>query len=206
MAATPKAVRQALELAITRSIDAVYPVGVVMFFAENKDPNMLFQGTKWEYLGEERTIRLAKKDASDLKELGGADMATLSVENMPAHTHSFSGSTSNFDYGNKVVSTFDYGTKTTNTTGDHAHGINGYHSERDDAPYLAGASGNHTTTAYTSTTGNHAHIVGIGAHNHTVWIGSHSHSINGNTNSVGSGSPVPVVNAYIKLMGWYRSA
>ncbi|VEJ54302.1 tail fiber protein [Pragia fontium] len=216
MAATPKAVRQALELAITRSIDAVYPVGVVMFFAENKDPNMLFQGTKWEYLGEERTIRLAKKDASDLKELGGADMATLSVENMPAHTHSFSGSTSNFDYGTKTVSTFDYGTKTTNAAGEHIHdtavGGNGSYTpftnhRREAGISIRGADYTYNLmTAYTSSGGNHAHVVGIGAHNHTVGIGSHSHSINGNTNSVGSGSPVPVVNAYIKLMGWYRSA
>ncbi|GKX63058.1 phage tail protein [Pragia fontium] len=208
MAATPKAVRQAFELAITRSIDAVYPVGVVMFFAENKDPNMLFQGTKWEYLGEERTIRLAKKDASDLKELGGADMATLSVANIPVHTHSFSGTTSNFDYGTKTVSAFDYGTKTTNSSGNHTHTISGFisgdHNQAGGYPRLGRPDA--SATLATSSSGAHGHTVGIGAHNHTVGIGSHNHNINGTTSPSGSGAAFSTTNAYIKLMGWYRSA
>lgn len=30
--------------------DMIYPVGVVMFFAQNKDPNDLFPGTTWQYI------------------------------------------------------------------------------------------------------------------------------------------------------------
>ncbi len=47
--------------------------------------------------------------------------------------------------------------------------------------YIAKSSteGNHTHTwsGTTSSTGNHAHTVGIGAHTHTVGIGAHSHSV-----------------------------
>ncbi len=99
-------------------VDAVYPIGIVMFFAENKNPNTIFPGTTWKYVGEERTIRLGKMDGSDLKELGGFDTVSLSVANMLAHAHTFSATSGAFDYGTKTVSAFDYGTKTSNTTGE----------------------------------------------------------------------------------------
>lgn len=42
-------------------------------------------------------------------------------------------------------------------------------------------------------------------YNHTVAIGAHSHSFSGTTGNTGSGSLTSVVNAYITLMGWYRT-
>ncbi|WP_157879431.1 hypothetical protein [Xenorhabdus poinarii] len=44
-----------------------------------------------------------------------------------------------------------------------------------------------------------------GGHNHTIGIGAHSHSFTAITGNMGSGSLVSVVNAYIMLMGWYRT-
>ncbi|PHI29703.1 phage tail protein [Budvicia aquatica] len=231
IAATPKAVKLSYDLAksnvpptrkingkalssditLTPSdlgiIDTIYPIGVVMFFAENKNPNTLFPSTTWKYVGEERTIRLGKMDGSDLNELGGADAVTLTTANIPAHAHSFSGTSSSFDYGTKTVSTFDYGTKTSSTIGEHSHGIMG--------GYCGLSSGNgswvdghfsNTQFHSTNAAGSHAHTVYIGAHNHTVGIGAHNHTVSGNTNSVGSGTSFNVTNAYVKLMGWYRTA
>jgi len=40
-------------------VEAVYPVGIVAWFAQNKNPNVLFPGTTWKYIGENKTIRLA---------------------------------------------------------------------------------------------------------------------------------------------------
>lgn len=230
IAATPKAVKLAYDLAksnvpptrkingkalssditLTPSdlgiIDTIYPVGVVMFFAENKNPNTLFPSTTWKYVGEERAIRLGKMDGSDLNELGGFDTVTLTTANVPAHTHSFSGTSSVFDYGTKTVSAFDYGTKITSTTGDHIH--NGRIAQGGGATStIAGGYGDlNRSSVVMDSAGSHYHSVGIGAHSHTVSLGAHSHTYSGNTTSIGSGESISITNAYIKLMGWYRTA
>ncbi|MBV4413351.1 phage tail protein [Enterobacteriaceae bacterium YMB-R22] len=205
-------------------VDMLYPVGIVTWFAQNKDPNTLFPGTTWKYIGENRTVRLAAATGADVMTTGGADTVTLSVANLPAHGHTFSANsssfdygtktTSNFDYGTKTTSGFDYGTKTTNITGNHAH-------EYSFLRWQAGwgwPSGNTnmgSVTQTTSTAGNHAHTVAIGAHSHTVaigahthavGIGAHSHTVSGTTANTGSGTAFSVANSFIKLMGWYRSA
>ncbi|QNI20709.1 tail collar domain protein [Escherichia phage JN02] len=48
----------------------------------------------------------------------------------------------------------------------------------------------HSWSGTTSTTGNHAHTVGIGAHSHTVGIGAHSHTV-----AIGSHGHTITVNA-----------
>ena len=40
--------------------------------------------------------------------------------------------------------------------------------------------------------------------NHTINIGSHSHTVSATTANTGAGDSFSVVNAYVKLMGWYR--
>lgn len=115
------AIKAIAAASLSHAVSNVYPVGVVIWFAENKDPNTLFPGTKWDYIGENRTIRLAKKDGSDVKNTGGSDTVKLTVDHLPAHSHTFSANTSSFDYGTKTASTFDYGTKNTTTNGAHSH-------------------------------------------------------------------------------------
>lgn len=113
MAATPKAVKAAYDLASKVSVDAFYPVGIVTWFAQNKDQNTLFPGTTWKYIGENRTVRLAAATGADVMTTGGSDSVTLAVGNIPAHDHTFSANTSSFDYG----------TKTSNSTGAHTHSV-----------------------------------------------------------------------------------
>lgn len=210
------------------SYQSIYPIGIVAWFAQNKDPNTLFPGTTWTYIGENKTIRLGKKDGTDIMTIGGADSVTLAVGNLPAHGHTFSANTSSFDYGTKnssstdlgtkTTSGFDYGTKTTNTTGNHTHGLKSWYGAKgfstgggDSIPTrgnpgdssLIDAAGNH---AHTVVIGAHSHTVGIGAHAHTVGIGAHMHSVSGTTGNTGSGAAISVTNPFIKLMGWYRSA
>lgn len=196
-----------ITLAELGAVDALYPPGIVIFFAENKNPNTLFPGTTWRYVGEERTIRLGKMDGSDLKKLGGADSVTLTTANMPAHAHSFRATSSAFDYGTKTVSTFDYGAKTSDWVGEHSHAVGGVVCVVSRARYGSGNGGDWTGgTAYTTGGGGHAHNTWIGAHSHTVGIGAHTHSVSGNTGSMGSGTSFSITNPYVKLMGWYRSA
>lgn len=186
-------------------VDMLYPVGIVTWFAQNKDPNTLFPGTTWKYIGENRTIRLASANGSDVMTTGGSDSVTLAVGNIPAHGHTFSANTSAFDYGNRETTGFDYGWKQTDVQGDHQHTI---------SPALSGGGGvmsanltwNGPANTMTGVAGAHAHNVYIGAHSHVVGIGSHSHSVSGSTANTGSGTAFSVTNSFIKLMGWYRSA
>lgn len=216
---------QKIAEAISDSTDLnkIYPVGIVTWFNSNVNPNTALPGLTWTYLnnGVGRTIRIAAANGSDVATTGGSDSVTLSVGNLPSHTHSFSATTSSFDYG----------TKTTNTTGNHAHnrgnmeisGVFGWFRSDNGAFYTAsgafqmgrsqashGFTGSNFTygapvdfhasrtwTGVTNTTGNHAHSVGIGSHNHTV---------SGNTGGTGSGSAFSVTNQFYKLMAWVRTA
>lgn len=201
---------------ISGLMNAIYPIGIVTLFAQNKDPNKLFPGTKWKYIGENKTIRLGKTDGSDVMTTGGSDSVTLAESNLPAHSHAFSADTSSFDYGNKDTSWFDYGNKGTDTQGAHNH-VQGVRSgtsahmfgtENVGRDYGFSGTGNadKTIAPYTNTSGNHAHTVSIGGHSHSVGIGAHSHSVSGNTSPAGAGSSVSVANSFIKLMAWYRES
>ena len=216
---------QKIAQAISDSTDLnkIYPVGIVTWFNSNVNPNTALPGLTWTYLnnGVGRTIRIAAANGSDVATTGGSDSVTLSVGNLPSHTHSFSATTSSFDYG----------TKTSSTTGNHNHnrgdmeisGVFGWFRSDSGAFYTAsgafvmgGSQASHgftgsnftygapvdfhasrTWTGVTNTTGNHAHSVGIGAHNHTV---------SGNTGGTGSGSAFSVTNQFYKLMAWVRTA
>lgn len=188
-------------------VDMLYPVGIVTWFAQNKDPNTLFPGTTWKYIGENRTVRLASANGSDVMTTGGSDSVTLEGVNLAPHAHSFSGTTSTFDYGNKGTTGFDYGTKQTDTQGNHTHTFDGRNAEgRETQVAFIGSIGGTQVQKETTAAGNHAHNVYIGAHSHTVGIGAHSHTFSGDTANAGSAKPFDITNAYIKLMGWYRSA
>ncbi|MGB5115711.1 MAG: phage tail protein [Providencia rettgeri] len=177
-----KAVTDALQNAV--NLNTIYPIGIVVWFAQNKNPNTLFPGTKWQYIGENKTIRLANSSGNNVLSSGGSDSVTLTEAQMPAHNHSFSATTSSFDYGRKH----------TNLAGAHTHSftnnIGGYGSGSN-SPFTLGS----TKSGDTSVAPEHSHYVDIGAHTHTV---------SGTTENKGSASAISVTNAYIMLMGWYR--
>lgn len=211
---------QKIAQAVSDSTDLnkIYPVGIVTWFNSNVDPNTALPGLTWTYLnnGVGRTIRIAAANGSDVATTGGSDSVTLSVGNLPSHTHSFSATTSSFDYG----------TKNTNSVGSHAHtgsggtSTNGEHTHYIEAWNGTGVGGNRTSSyavAYrtggheTSASGNHSHTFtfatsSVGDHYHSVGIGAHSHTVSGNTDGTGSGSAFSVTNQFYKLMAWVRTA
>ncbi|WP_278430420.1 phage tail protein [Serratia grimesii] len=218
----------AYELATDKAtVKEIYPVGICVFFAENKDPNKQWPGTAWHYTGENKVIRLAKQDGSDILGMGGKDVASLAIENMPKHSHSVSGnvdefdhgtkSTTAFDYGTKGTTAFDYGTKNTTEDGDHSHqaGIAAPGTAWQPDYIVGSDNDSRRPLSWTSTNGNHVHTVAIGAHGHDiaigphghdVTIGKHSHSVSLSSDEVGGGKEFSIANSYIKLMCWYRSA
>uniref|UniRef100_UPI0036D87D9B tail fiber protein n=1 Tax=Photorhabdus sp. RM322S TaxID=3342825 RepID=UPI0036D87D9B len=176
-------------------INTQYPVGIVVWFAQNKNPNELFPGTKWEYIGENKTVRLAKADGADILSTGGNDSVNLTTAQIPAHNHTFFGTTS----------TFDYGTKTTSIAGDHYHdsgwgeAFGGRYGYYDNTRNNTGSSSIDSDNYKFNTSTN-------GAHSHIVSIGSHNHTISGNTGDTGANAAISITNSYVKLMGWYRKA
>lgn len=222
---------QKIAQAVSDSTDLnkIYPVGIVTWFNSNVNPNTALPGLTWTYLnnGVGRTIRIAAANGSDVATTGGSDSVTLSVGNLPSHTHSFSATTSSFDYG----------TKGTNSTGGHAHSVSGTTSAAGNHAHHLGlllVNGGDALYGYTTignglprtldwldrndnkfpntnTTGNHTHTwsgttSGAGDHSHSVGIGAHSHTVSGNTGSTGSGSAFSVTNQFYKLMAWVRTA
>ena len=222
---------QKIAQAVSDSTDLnkIYPVGIVTWFNSNVDPNTALPGLTWTYLnnGVGRTIRIAAANGSDVATTGGSDSVTLSVGNLPSHTHSFSATTSSFDYG----------TKNTNSTGGHTHSVSGTTSAAGNHAHHLGlllvnggdAQYGYTTVSNsktrtldwldrtdnkfpnTNTTGNHTHTwsgttSNTGAHTHSVGIGAHTHTVSGNTGGTGSGSAFSVTNQFYKLMAWVRTA
>ena len=211
---------QKIAQAISDSTDLnkIYPVGIVTWFNSNVNPNTALPGLTWTYLnnGVGRTIRIAAANGSDVATTGGSDSVTLSVGNLPSHTHSFSATTSSFDYGTKGTNTTGghthSGSGSTSTNGEHTHYIEAWNGTGRGGDKMSSYAVSYRTGgSYTNAAGNHSHTFsfgtsGAGDHSHSVGIGAHSHTVSGNTGGTGSGSAFSVTNQFYKLMAWVRTA
>ncbi|WP_338804727.1 phage tail protein [Xenorhabdus griffiniae] len=178
-------------------VDILYPLGVVVWFAQNKNPNSLFPKTQWKYIGENKTIRLANQNGSNVFAVGGNDSITLTGAQIPTHNHSFSATTSSFDYG----------VKSTNSNGSHFHDSGWGESNIDSARYGVYDNTRGNTGSGDTDRDNYKYKTSTeGAHTHTVHIGAHTHSVSGTTGNTGGNSAINITNSYVMLMGWYRTA
>ena len=91
-------------------LNLVYPVGSIYWSSNNTNPGTLFGGT-WTQI-KDRFI-LAAGDYNSNGATGGAATVTLTVSNMPSHTHSFTPS------GN--VSSHSHSFTPSGTVGSHTH-------------------------------------------------------------------------------------
>ena len=211
---------QKIAQAVSDSTDLnkIYPVGFVTWFNSNVNPNTALPGLTWTYLnnGVGRTIRIAAANGSDVATTGGSDSVALAVGNLPSHTHSFSATTSSFDYGTKGTNTTGghthSGSGSTSTNGEHTHYIEAWNGTGRGGDKMSSYAVSYRTGgSYTNAAGNHSHTFsfgtsGAGDHSHSVGIGAHSHTVSGNTGGTGSGSAFSVTNQFYKLMAWVRTA
>lgn len=73
-------------------LDVMYPVGIVIEFGKDINPNTLFANTKWEVYGEGRgTMGYIKNDTEfgTIGKIGGYRKHTLTMDEMPKHNHAF---------------------------------------------------------------------------------------------------------------------
>lgn len=71
-------------------LDIVYPIGIIVEFASNVDPNNIMHGQQWELYGQGKTT--VCKDSGTFATLGnsvGSETHTLTVNQMPSHSHGF---------------------------------------------------------------------------------------------------------------------
>ncbi|WP_171890533.1 phage tail protein [Klebsiella pneumoniae] len=188
-AATPLAVRLAVEAAITAAWELDNPVGTVKFYAQNVNPNERYPWTEWVYTGEDRTIRIGKASGANVGKTGGSDNVTLQRANLPVVQIDVSGETSELPAHEL----------TTRSAGRHKHqGGMAAPGEAWDGDYIVGSDNDsHRTRNYTSEDGEHTHVIDAPPH---------KHSTSGKTDNLGEGKSFSVVEAHTLLMCWSRVA
>lgn len=186
-AATPAAIKAAIESAIRGAWELDNPVGTVKFYAHNVNPNERFPWSEWVYTGENKTIRVGKADGSDIGQTGGSDTVTLQRANLPAVQIDVSGETSEQS---------EQKLKTTRG-GVHNHGgVAG----KDDPWEIGGDVRQLFNPKELGVTDD------AGEHDHEVTVPAHKHTTSGKTANLGDGKSFSVVEAHTLLMCWSRVA
>ncbi len=186
---TREAITSAVSTAIRDFWEAENPVGTVRFYSQHVDPNERYPWSTWTYTGENRTLRVAKADGSDVGTTGGSDTVNIQRANLPAEQINISGTASNVEE-QKLF---------TGSGGGHRHkGGMLAPGEAWDTNYIVGSDNDSRRTRnYTSTDGEH---------NHEYTVPGHGHTVSGKTENLGNGQAVSVVEAHTLLMCWSRVA
>ncbi|HHR0587281.1 TPA: phage tail protein [Klebsiella oxytoca] len=184
-----------IQQAITEAITAAKldfweddnPVGTTRFFNQNVNPNEEWPWSQWVYTGENKTIRVAKADGSNVGATGGSDNVTLQQANLPAVQIDVSGETS--EQAEQKIRTSE--------DGEHNHGgVAG----KDDPWEIGGDVRQFFNPKELGVTD-----MG-GKHDHEVIVPPHKHSTSGKTANLGEGKSFSVVEAHTLLMCWSRVA
>ena len=188
-AATPAAIKAAIASAIRSAWELENPVGTVRFYAKNVNPNEIYPWSRWDYTGENKSIRVGKSDGSNVGTTGGSDTVTLQRANLPAVQIDVTGETSELQ-GQEL---------TTREAGRHKHkgGMLAPGEVWDDNYVVGSDNDSRRTRNYTDEGGDHTHIVDLPPHKHTT---------SGKTANLGEGQSISVVEAHILLMCWSRVA
>lgn len=170
-------------------IKKIYPRGICVFFAWNINPNVQWQGSgmQWDYIAEDRVVKLGLMNGADLWEMGGADDIALQEVHMPPHAHEF-GATTSWEPEKTIW---------TSWAGEHNHKFNVNIGRTQMSWYKwSWADGRPIANDnYTSIEG---------GHNHSFVVPGHNHWVSGWTTARGSGWGFSVRNKYVKLMAWWR--
>ncbi len=216
------------ESKVDNFLDKIYPVGSIYITTTLSTAEQVKEalGGEWAVYGDGRTL-LSSSGKSE--QIGGANTATLTTDNLPSHSHSFTpaGSVASTFKGTAVTS----GTQsanhthtfsgTTSTTGSHSHGMGismqwpavgsgesfygwgtGY-GIFINQKLTTDASGNHSHT-YSGTTSansaNHTHSVTAAGTVTSTFTGTAS-----NTGATGGGKSFSVQDAYITVYMYKRT-
>lgn len=167
--------------------DTIYPVGTLYWTGnQNFDPNVSFGGT-WVQI-KDRFVLACGDTYKTVGATGGASSVTLSVSNMPSHTHSFSASSSHT----------------------HKFGYYSYSSGHDnydlvDAVFESAGNYN-SSTAFWMLSRNLTNKSYMGKEYNGIYINDATVSIVGTTDSNGSGTAFNILPPYVVKYCWERTA
>lgn len=180
-------IAEAVKTAVSDAWEQDNPVGTTRFFNQNLNPNERWPWSEWVYTGENKTIRVAKSDGSNVGVTGGSDTVTLQQANLPAVKIDVSGETSE-QIEQKL---------TTTKNGKHNHGgVAG----KDDPWEIGGDVRQLFNPKELGVTDD------AGEHDHEVTVPAHKHTTSGKTANLGEGKSFSVVEAHTLLMCWSRVA
>lgn len=180
-------IAEAVKTAVSDAWELDNPVGTTRFFNQNINPNERWPWSQWVYTGENKTIRVAKADGSNVGNSGGSDTVTIQQANLPAVQIDVSGETSE-QIEQKL---------TTTKNGKHNHGgVAG----KDDPWEIGGDVRQLFNPKELGVTDD------AGEHDHEVTVPAHKHTTSGKTANLGEGKSFSVVEAHTLLMCWSRVA
>lgn len=213
----------------TKGVTNYYPIGSIYVSVNNINPSSIFGGT-WVSVGAGKTLVGVDTNDSDyntVEKTGGSKTKTLITENLPAHNHSASSSTTTTGtFANHTHSgTSDNTTPTgytfsgTNQTGGFTAAS--YNSITTSGPFSKGTSSYYgTISSSTKDCGpvwfnfsyTPAGTVTGGKHTHTFTTGGSSGDISATStttttiDNTGSGTAFDVKNPYFTVYFWKRTA
>lgn len=187
LAATPAAIKAAIAAAVRQAWELSNPVSISLFFFENVNPNKLWPWSRWEYTGEDRTVRIAKQDGSNVGQTGGSDTVAIARANLPPDKIGVSGKANQTDLGSKK----------TKRSGGHSHGG----VPKRNSNYELGGNNRVFFDPYQEGNTNEA-----GEHDHDIELGPHGHDVTGQTEALGQGRAISVVEKHVLQMCWHRVA
>lgn len=200
------------------NVDMVFPVGsVITNSSPTFNPNTLYEGTTWERIKGKVIVGIDESDSdfNAVNKTGGEKSHTLTVGEMPSHTHTAESHTHSIPAHRHGLNSHTHSfSDTTSSSGSHTHSAS------------SSSAGSHTHKIYTQS-GNRASLTGsdwtqqalkadektgdsgsAGSHSHTITVnsgGSHTHSVSGTTGAASgstanssvltSGTSIPTINS-----------
>lgn len=150
----------------------MYPIGSIYWTGkapdDGGDPNVLFGGTWVQIKGK---FVWAKGDSDTLNASGGSKTVTLTTDNMPSHTHTFTPIAHSHTFSSSPHSHTFTGSAVTSGGGgvDHTHGINHDHYTGGNTGYI---SADHSHSGNTGTESAHESFSGSQTHTHNIYTGA----------------------------------
>lgn len=196
-------------------LDKRYPVGSIYISTSSTNPSSLFGGTWERYAGGRKLVATGDNGTTNYTSVnatGGNKAVTLSSSNLPAHTHSITPS-------GTVTSSFIGKSATTSSNGAHTHTLpfglasseaKGFGLRTTIYDGKDGGSYYDRALITTSSPNYGTRIANTGAHTHSATpSGSVTSTFTGKTvtsSSNGSGSSIDIMNPYITVYIWRRTA
>lgn len=172
--------------------NAIYPIGIVLQFDNDTNPNNMFTGTVWEQIIDGRSARAATSQeagttAGQIGSVAGSDTATIAVANLPGHTHGMQNHTHGIAAHSHTMAhthsiNHDHGAVNTSTAGWHDHSLSGTANAAGEHshPISQGDNANVPNGRVASSNSRETHV------GRTNGAGNHTHSISGTANANGN--------------------